>query len=61
MEATNQEGDKLKENKVEEEEELITDFSDMFKSKGAPRRMPKLSSKQTEQTPNWLLEIPAKL
>lgn len=33
----------------------------MFKGKGAPKRMPKLSNKQAEPTPNWLLEIPAKL
>ena len=33
----------------------------MFKGKGAPKRMPKLSNKQAEPTPNWLLEIPTKL
>jgi hypothetical protein len=52
----------LKENAVEKEEELITDFSQMFKGKGFSKRMPKLSSaKQVEQAPNWLLEIPARL
>lgn len=45
MEASDLDGDKLKENK-EEEEELITDFSAMFKGKGPIRKMPKLSSKQ---------------
>ena len=33
----------------------------MFKGKGFPKRKPKLSSKQVEQTPNWLLEIPSRL
>ena len=44
----------LKENK-EEEEELITDFSSMFKGKGFNKKMPKLSNKQPDPSPNWLL------
>ena len=44
----------LKENK-EEEEELITDFSSMFKGKTGGKKMPKLSSKQPDPSPNWLL------
>ena len=35
----------LKENK-EDEEELISDFSSMFKGKGGPKKMPKLPVKQ---------------
>ena len=33
----------------------------MFKGRGNLRKPPKLSSRQAEPTPNWLLEIPAKL
>jgi hypothetical protein len=61
MESSKEEVSLLKENQGEEEEELITDFSQLFKGKGGVRRMPKLSSKQTESTPHWLLEVPSKL
>ena len=61
MEISN-EDNKLKENKPkEEEEQLITDFSQMFKNKGFAKKPPKLSNRQPEQIPNWLLEIPAKI
>ena len=33
----------------------------MFKGKGFPKKMPKLSQKLPEAPPNWLLEIPSKL
>jgi hypothetical protein len=33
----------------------------MFKKDTPFRNPPKLSTKQIEQTPNWLLEIPSKL
>lgn len=45
----------LKENAGQEEEELITDFSQMFKGKGFAKRMPKLSSAKQPDAPNWLL------
>lgn len=45
MESSKEEVSLLKENQGEEEEELITDFSQLFKGKGGVRRMPKLSSK----------------
>ena len=50
-------------NKVEEEE-LITDFTGMFKKGGPIKKKPVLggnSQKAINKTPNWLLEIPAKL
>ena len=56
MEIRREEADLPKENKADQEEELITDFSQMFKGNGGFKRMPKLSStKQVESTPNWLL------
>jgi hypothetical protein len=61
MEISNEENN-LKENKTkEEEEQLIADFSQMFKNKGFVKKPPKLSVKQPEPIPNWLLEIPAKI
>jgi hypothetical protein len=33
----------------------------MFKGKAFNKRMPKLSSSKQVDTPNWLLEIPAKI
>lgn len=61
MEISN-EDNRLKENKTnQEEEELISDFSQMFKNKGFVKKPPKLSSRQPEQIPNWLLEIPARI
>lgn len=56
MEISIEEKDLPKENKpTEEEEELITDFSQMFKGKGFAKRPPKLAARQAESTPNWLL------
>ena len=50
------------EKQTDNQEELLMDFSTMFKGK-KPGRKPTLKPKQNEvaKTPNWLLEIPAKL
>lgn len=46
----------------EEQEEVLMDFSSMFKGKRNAKR-PVLQTKKADQpkTVNWLLEIPAKL
>lgn len=62
MEISKEELEVAKENSPKEEvEELICDFSQMFKGKGGFRKPPVREARQVEQTPNWLLEIPAKL
>lgn len=43
------------------QEELITDFSTMFKGKRPQKRPTRKLEDSTTKTPNWLLEVPAKI